>query len=270
VTHFQLDLSISPPRQRPLEVAAETFVIRALSPAFGGTWSAMHSMVIRAAEPIVIDTGLVTHRESWFEDLFSLVAPDELRWIFVTHNDSDHSGNLVEALERCPNAQLVTSRSESFRCAASFGVPYERMRMVDNGQAFGVGDRELQAIRPPVYDSPYTRGVFDPTTGVYYASDAFCSPMPEGPVDWVEEIPVGLWAQGMASFHHNSLCPWVSLVDEGKFRAEVDKLATLDIRVIAGAHSPVFRGKSVQRAFEEMSKLPSARPQPFVFEETAG
>jgi len=29
----------------------------------------------------------------------SLVEPRDVRWIFVTHNDSDHSGNLVEALE---------------------------------------------------------------------------------------------------------------------------------------------------------------------------
>lgn len=264
VSHFDLDLSIPAPRQAPLELARDTFLIRALSPAFGGTWSCMHSMLIRAAEPILVDTGLVTHREIFFEDLFSLVRPEELRWIFVTHNDSDHSGNLLEALDRCPNAMVVTSRSESFRTAASFGVPFERMRMVDNGQDCDVGDRVLKAIRPPVYDSPYTRGVFDPATGVYYASDAFCTSMPEGPVDWVEEIPEDLWEDGMARFHHFSLCPWVALADRDLFRAEVDKIAALEMKVIASSHAPAIRGDSVARALEQMARLPSAAPQPLL------
>ena len=117
------DLSRPAPRQRPLEVASDTFVIRALTPSVGGSWTNLNSMVIRAAEPMIVDTGMVTNRETWFEDVFSLVSPDEVRWIFITHNDSDHAGNLVEALERCPNACVVSSHGESFRTAASFGIP---------------------------------------------------------------------------------------------------------------------------------------------------
>lgn len=250
------DYSRPVPRQHPLEIARDTFVIRALTPSVGGTWTNLNAMVIRGAEPVLVDTGMVTDRETWFEDVFSLVAPDEVRWIFVTHLDTDHSGNLVEALARCPNAAVVTSRGESFRVTASLGIPAERMRIVDD--AFEAGDRTLRAIRPPVYDSPYTRGLLDPTTGVYYASDAFCAPMPEDPVDWVEEIPAALWKEGMARFHHASLCPWVALVDPVLYRREVDRLAALGIETIAGAHTPPLRGASVPRAFEELARLPEA------------
>lgn len=257
---FGLDFSAAGPRQPPLEVAADTFLIRAITPSIGDSWTNLNSMVIRGAEPTIVDTGIVTGRVDWFEDVFSLVPPQEVRWIFITHNDSDHSGNLVEALERCPNAQLITSRGESYRCWASFGIPFERMRMVDNGEVFDIGDRNLQAVRPPVYDSPYTRGLLDPTTGIYYASDAFCAPMPGEPVDWVDEIPERLWADGMAKFHHVSLCPWVSLVDRALFSAEVKKLASLEIEVILGAHTPAIRGERVARAFEELANLPSTAP----------
>ncbi len=250
------DYSLAAPRQRPLEIASDTFVIRALTPSVGGTWTNLNAMVIRGAEPVLVDTGMVTDRATWFEDVFSLVAPEEVRWIFVTHLDTDHAGNLVEALARCPNAQVVTSRGESFRVTASLDVPAERMRIVDN--VFDVGDRTLRPIRPPVYDSPYTRGLFDPATGVFYASDAFCAPMPEGPVDWVDEISPALWAKGFARFHHASLCPWVSLVDPALYRKEVDRLAALDITTIAGAHTPPLRGGSVARAFDELLRLPGA------------
>ena len=177
------DFSIPAPRQHPLEVARDTFVIRAITPSVAGTFTNLNSMVIRSPEPVLVDTGMGIHRETWFEDVFSLVAPDEVRWIFVTHIDTDHAGNLVEALARCPNAMMVTSRGESYRASASLGIAMERMRMIEAGDDFDLGDRVLRASRPPVYDSPYTRALHDPSTGVYYAADAFCAPMPEGAVD---------------------------------------------------------------------------------------
>jgi flavorubredoxin len=249
-------------RQEPLEVAPDTFVIRAAMASFGEVATNLNSMVIRAREPVIVDTGIVTSRDDWFRDVFSLVAPEEVRWIFVTHDDGDHAGNLVEALERCPNATVVASRAGSFRTAACLGVPLERMRLVDDGELLDVGDRVLRAVRPPVYDSPYTRGLFDPTTRVYYASDAFCAPMPLDLVDYTDQMPDQMWAEGMARFHHNSLCPWISMVDESLLKAELEKLAALEIDVIVGAHSPVIRGAATPRAFDLMAKLPSASPQP--------
>ena len=52
--------SVAVPRQPPLTVAAETFAIRALTPSVGGTWTNLNSMVIRAAKPVPVDTGMVT------------------------------------------------------------------------------------------------------------------------------------------------------------------------------------------------------------------
>jgi hypothetical protein len=84
--------------------------------------------------------------------------------------------------------------------SSSFGIPPERIRKLGNGETFDVGDRTLQAIRPPVYDSPHTRGLLDSKTRVYYAADAFCAPMPAEPVDRVDQMPALMWENGMAMF----------------------------------------------------------------------
>jgi len=251
------------PRQAPLEVAPDTFLIRAVQFSLGSSLSTNHnSLVIRAAEPVVVDTGMVTNRAEFFDDVFSLVEPDEVRWLYMTHDDDDHAGNLTEALERCPNATVVVSWAGSGRMRAAFGIPPERIRTVDDGETLDVGDRALRAVRPPVYDSAYTRGLFDPTTRVYHAADAFCTPMPAEPVDRVDEIPERMWEEGMAMFHHASLCPWIALVDEARFRTEVEKLARIGAEVIVGAHTPVISGPSIARAFELLAGLPSTTPPP--------
>jgi flavorubredoxin len=151
------------PRQQPLEVAPDTFLVRAVQYSLGSALSTNHSsLVIRAAEPVIVDTGMVTHRAEWIDDVFSLVEPDDVRWIYLTHDDDDHSGNLVEAIERCPNATIVMSWAAMGRTCAAFGIPRDRVRPVDHGETFDVGDRALLAYRPPVYDSPYTRACSTP------------------------------------------------------------------------------------------------------------
>ena len=250
-------------RQEPLEVAPETFLIRAVHRNLGGTVSTnMNSLLIRSAEPVIVDTGMVTDREAWLEDVFTLVEPRRVRWIFLTHDDDDHAGNLTEALELCPNATVVTSWAGRGRTCLAFDIPIGRIRTVDDGGTLDVGDRTLRAIRPPVYDSAYTRGVFDPTTRVYFAADAFCAPMPPEPVDRVDELAPDMWAQGMVMFHHHSLCPWLALVDESKYRREVEQLAAVGPELIVGSHTPVIAGSSIERAFAHLAALPSAIPPP--------
>jgi hypothetical protein len=112
-----------------------------------------------------------------------------------------------------------------------------------------------------VFDNPYTRGLFDPTTGVYYAADAFCAPMPAQPVDWVDEMPEDFWAEGFAVFHHNSLCPWVTMVDAAKFASAVAGLRAVGPTVVTSSHSASISAASMDRAFELLVGLPSARPR---------
>ena len=68
-------------------------------------------------------------------------------------------------------------------------LPLERMRWVNPGESFDAGDRRLVAVRPPIFDAPTTRGLFDAKTGVYWAVDTFASLLP-GHVTEVDDAPV--------------------------------------------------------------------------------
>jgi flavorubredoxin len=247
----------------PLEVAPETFLLRSAQPAFGAPLSVnLNSLVIRAAQPVVVDTGTVANRQAWLADLTSVVDPADVAWVFISHDDEDHIGNLEQVLELCPNATLVISWAIVERTACSIGLPPQRMRWVDDGGSLDVGDRVLQAVRPPVYDSPTTRALFDPRTGVLWASDAFATPMPANPVERVEELPPPMWAEGMALFHHHALSPWLSIVDRSAYGAKVARFRALEPRVIVAAHTPVIAGEAVARAFEHLAALPDVVPPP--------
>jgi len=106
------------------------------------------------------------------------------------------------------------------------------------------------------FDSPTTRGLFDPTTRVFWAVDTFATPLPD-PHAAIADLDPEFWANGLALFALGAVSPWLSLVDEKKYSAFVDRTQSLDIATIASCHSPVIEGHYIEQAFNRIRELPS-------------
>jgi flavorubredoxin len=247
-------------RVPPTEIATDTWLIHSVQPALGQPlFVYLNSLVIRGEQPMIVDTGTIANRTQWLENVFSLVEPEDVRWIYLSHDDVDHSGNLDDTLSACPNAQIVCNWAMVERHTNCFDFPLHRCRWVMDGESLDVGDRTLVALRPPVYDSPTTRGLYDPKTGMYWAVDTFATPLPD-PKLGIADLDPEFWEFGMALFALGAVSPWLSLVDETKYGAYVDNVQSLDIKTVASCHSPVIEGEFIERAFARVRELPSLPP----------
>jgi flavorubredoxin len=251
-------------RFEPTEIAPETFVIHDHDGEGTAPVSvALNAMVIRAAEPVVVDTGMAENQDQYLADVFSLVDPEDIRWVYISHDDVDHTGNLNALMAAAPNAIAITSWFMGERMGESLAVPPTRQRWVADGEGFDVGDRTLRAIRPPVFDSPTTRGLYDPTTGFYWASDGFATPMP-APVRHVADLDLDAagWTAGINTFDRY-VSPWLELVDDRRFQATVDRIEALAPAVMAGCHTPAITGAAqVAAALAATRRSPVAEIQP--------
>jgi flavorubredoxin len=246
----------------PTRIAPDTFVIHQVQPALGQPlFVYLNSMVILGKEPVIVDTGTPANRENWLKDAFSLVEPEDVRWVFISHDDVDHVGNLDEVMTACANATLVCNWAMIERHTNCFSFPLDRCRWVMHDESFDVGDRTLHAVRPPLYDSPTTRGLFDPATGVYWAADAFATPLP-APETAIADLEPEFWDFGMTLFAYGALSPWLSLVDVEKFGRYVDAIEGLDIKTIGGCHTPAIEGPHIKRAFDHVRGLPAVECPP--------
>ena len=245
---------------RPYNFAADTWLVPTLVPEGSGAYIGAHSLVIAGAEPVIVDTGASLVREHWTEQAFSIVDPADVRWVVLSHDDHDHIGNLLPVLDMCPDATLVASFAIFQRLAGDVELPIERMRWVDVGESLDVGDRVLSAVRPPMFDSPATRGFFDDRTGVLWAADSFGALLP-GEVHERADVPDDLFE---ASFDmlNSWNTPWLELVDRERFAAHVRNVARLPIEAIASAHGPVIRGAAIESAFERTVALAGHAPAP--------
>lgn len=246
----------------PLEIAKDTFVIHQVQEALGQPlFVYINSMVILGAEPMIVDTGTPANRQQWLSDVFSLVAPEEVRWVFLSHDDVDHTGNLEQVMDACPHAKLVCNWAMVERHTNCFAFPIDRCRWVMHEESFSIGDRTLQAVRPPVFDSPTTRGLFDPTTGVYWGVDSFAAPLPD-PNMGVADLDPEFWRFGMTLFSFGAVSPWLTLVDYDKFGKTVDAVQSLDIKTIAGCHTPILEGALIEQALDTVRAFPTITPPP--------
>ena len=52
----------------------------------------VNSFVLHATEPVVVDTGLGTEDKDFVSTLAQVMDPSDVRWIWLTHPDRDHTG----------------------------------------------------------------------------------------------------------------------------------------------------------------------------------
>ena len=243
----------------PYPVAHDAFVVPsfwAVPGAPGGVH--MNTMVLRGAEPVLFDTGIAPDREDWLAATFSVVEPEDVRWVVLSHDDPDHVGNVEAVMAACPHATLVANWFMCERLGPVVQLDPLRMRWVDAGESLDVGDRVLQFLRPPIYDSPTTRVVFDPVSRALWAGDMFACPT-DRPTPFAEELDADVLAGGFMLFQE-ALSPWVRLAQRDRWHAVVAELEALGIWSIASTHGPAFRGWMVDEAFSLLHGLPDAAP----------
>lgn len=226
----------------PIRIADDTFGIPLALPIPGLGELKTMPLVIRGTEPVLVDTGPPIHRDAYLASVFSLIDPGLVRWIFLSHDDRDHSGNLLQLLDFCPNATLLTTFVAVGRMSEEWAVPMDRIRLLNDGENITLADRTLVALTPPFFDCPATRGLWDSRSEVYYGVDSFGAPTP-GPCEEVGDVPQDVYRANFNMFNRMNH-PWHDLVDPVKIARRVDRVRELRPQTIVSYHGPMARNRS--------------------------
>lgn len=218
---------------------SDTTVLRAYTPVPGFGVLPVNAFLIRAAEPVLVDTGLGALRGEFMERLRAAIDPRELRWIWLTHTDPDHIGNLEAVMAEAPLARLVTTYLGMGKLGLH-GLPLDRCFLLNPGQRLDVGDRELVAVTPPTFDAPETTGLFDVRSEILFSADCFGALM-DRPQETAADIPVADLEAGLAGWTSVD-APWLRHVDERLFDKAIDPLRSLGPRAVLGSHLPPAEG----------------------------
>jgi len=208
----------------------------------------VNAFVLHAQEPVVVDTGLSTPDKDFLADLARVIDPADVRWIWLTHPDRDHTGGLWQLMEAAPHARLITTFLGVGIMSCQWEVPMDRVFLLNPGQSLDVGDRLLTAFRPPLFDNPATVGFQEDATGVVFSSDCFGGPMNSAELATcgnLQDVPDEdrraaqlLWAAVDS--------PWVVEVDRQRYEPTVEHVPRPQ-RLRDPQHPPATRSRHERR-----------------------
>jgi flavorubredoxin len=242
---------------KPHQAMPDVEVLPANFPIPGMGVLPVNAFVIKAKEPVLVDTGMGIESEQFMKALASVIDPQDLRWVWLTHDDADHTGNLQKVLKAAPRARLAANALAVLRMSTAWPVPMDRVYWLNSGDSISAGDRKLTAVRPPLFDNPTTIGVYDDKSEAFFSADFFGAIIPS-PAQNADDVAEGDLAQGMISWASVD-SPWVYMAEPSGFIKSLDRIRKIDPKMIFSAHLPPARGKTEQ-FLELLARVPASPP----------
>lgn len=247
----------TPTMFEPCKVAPDIDVIPSYFPIPILGLVPVNAFILKAAEPVLVDTGLVPLSELFMEKLSCVIDPADLRWLWLTHADQDHIGSLQRILDIAPRVRIITTFLGVGKMSLFQPLPMDRVYLLNPGQSINVGDRTLAAIKPPSYDAPETTGFYDPKADAFFSSDCFGALMSE-PAQIAGEMGDKKLQEGMVTWATVD-SPWLHSVDRTVFDKTLNRIREISPRFILSAHLPAACDMT-EELLGYLGTVPTAKP----------
>jgi len=239
------------------QAAPDTTILPAYFPIPGLGILPVNAFLIRATEPVLVDTGLGLLRDTFMDQLAGIIDLEDLRWLWLTHGDQDHLGSLQRILDAAPKLRVITTFLTAGKLSLNQPLPLDRVYFLNPGQNIRVGDRTLTALKPPTYDAPETTALYDGKSGVLFSADCFGALVSEPASDAADLGPDKL-KEGLM-FWTKVDSPWLHSIDMRRFKETLDAIRELSPEVVLSCHLPPAHGMTSE-LLEYLEGVPAGEP----------
>lgn len=188
-----------------------------------------HQYLLLGDEPMLVHTGSLQMAETMIPKLIETLGEKKLKYIFVSHFESDECGGLSLVLKHFPEAKTICS-SETASQLRGFGILNDPIAKKP-GEKIALGDSEYEFINYP--SEMHLWGgllMIENKSGIFFSSDlVFQFGKAEGAViegNWQKEI------ENISAFQVPD--------PEGRVKLQQD-LLKLKPKFVAAGHGPCVR-----------------------------
>jgi len=151
-------------------------------------------------------------------------------YLVMNHAEPDHAGSIPAVMEKHSQAVLVATKKGADMAGMFYNVPDNRIKRVSDGDSLDLGGKTLRFIEAPFLHWPETMFTYLEEQGLLFSCDFFGFHTSQAMFDYETEDLMPL-AQ---SYYGEIMMPFSKM---GK--KAMEKIAGLEIRMIAPSHGPV-------------------------------
>ncbi len=205
-------------------------VFDALAPTPLGT--TYNGYVVKGkSKTALIDTNHPDFETEYTGKVASVCSDGKVDFIIMNHAEPDHAGLIAKMLDTYP-ATLLTTKKGAELAGAYFGIGEDRIKVVNNNDTLDLGGKTLRFIPQPFIHWPETMMTYLEENKLLFSCDFFAAHNTTGLFDDQAEDVI-TWAK---KYYAEIMMPLAKPA-----RQAMDKVAELDIAMIAPSHGPVYK-----------------------------
>lgn len=196
---------------------------------------AYNSYLITDEKVALIDGVEIGQVERFLKKIRAVLGARPIDYLVINHMEPDHAGAIQILRELYPEMKLVGNKKTIPMIDGYFGFSGNCIE-VDEGSKLELGNHTLQFFMIPMVHWPETMVTYLLEEQILFSADAFGS---FGTLDggiFDDEMDFDYFKDEMRRYYSNIVGKYGSPV-----RKALEKLATLDIKMIAATHGPVLR-----------------------------
>ena len=199
---------------------------------------------------VLIDTVNPGFEEELFKKVDEVVEPKRIDYLIMNHAEPDHAGAIPKVLLNAEDAKLVATKFGVEMARVFYDVPSERVEAVRDGDVLDLGGKTLTFMEAPMLHWPETMFTFCEEDAVLFPCDFFGAHLAS---DKLFDDEVGeLLLPEAKRYYAEIMMPFSASIKRG-----LDKVANLDIKMIAPSHGPIYRNpRRIIDAYEKWARGP--------------
>lgn len=200
--------------------------------------SSYNSYVIKGSKGVaVMDTVKKEFSDQFFEKLEAVCDYAEIKYIVLHHLEPDHSGALVELMERAPQAKLIISGRAVLMLKALLKQDVD-FEIANTGKTISLGDKTIEFLSTPFLHWPDTMSSYLHEDKLLFSGDVFGSHYYD---ERIFNDKVGDFSYAFRYYYDHIMRPFKEFVHQA-----LRLYKKFDIEMIAPLHGPVLRENPMQ------------------------
>ena len=214
------------------------------SQRFEGLWPlpygvSYNSYIIKSDKNVLIDTVEQSGSKSLIFQIEKVLDGENLDYIVENHMELDHSGSIVDIVNRYPNIKIICNDISLKMIKGFYGLTNDDLyEVVKDGSTIELGTKTLKFYMTPMVHWPETMMTYIIEDKILFSGDAFGTfgALNGGVFDY--EMNTEIYFKEMYRYYSNIVGKY------GKFvQRALTKLSGLEIETICSTHGPVWKEK---------------------------